>query len=107
MPCFVGIKYDNTPLASEAEGEDSKAEEFLHENHSILSHTVHGPYGASLRFSLAYNISLTTQQRGFIPTGVEILCLIYYSRKIHTGFSILSTMSSDTVLQKKCPEAFS
>ena len=42
----------------------------------------------------------------FIPTRVENLCIIYYSLKIHTGFSILSTKRSDTVFQMKYADAF-
>lgn len=42
----------------------------------------------------------------FIPTRVENLCIIYYSLKIHTGFSILSTKRSDYCISNEMPRCF-
>lgn len=96
-------------------GENSKEEEFLHSNTnakiSVYDHILsNGPYREFLKFlsvSCTHaNIHTHTRTHArmhgkevcFIPTRVENLCLIDYSLKIHTGFSILSSMSSDTIL---------
>lgn len=91
--------------------ENSKEEEFLHSNTnakiSVYGHILsNGPYREFLKF---LSVSCTcanahtharTHGKGvcFIPTRVENLCLIDYSLKIHIGFPILSSMSSDTIL---------
>lgn len=102
LPCFEGIKCDNTALTSQGAGENSNDGEFLHintkANLSIWSHMVSMAHiGNSLiSFCLLHAWQLS-EGVCFIPNRVGNLCLIYYSLKIHTGFSILSSMSSDTI----------